>query len=76
MLKAKENVKIGNLALTIRSNEICVFTDSSGAVLAKISIGHNCRISKAPIFIQAPVNIRVSRKPAPRVSNVAGTHVV
>lgn len=76
MSETKADVKIGNLSITISCTEACVLTDSNGNVLAKISVRQNCGIFKAPIFIQAPVDIRVSRGPAPRVSGVAGTRTV
>ena len=76
MSEAKSGVKIGNLSITLRCTEACVLTDSNGNILAKISIRQNCGIFKAPMFIQAPVDIRVFREPASRVSGVAGTRTV
>lgn len=76
MSKAKSGVNVGGLSITISCTEACVLTDSRGNVLARIFIRQGCRVYKAPIIIQAPRDIKVSREPAPRVSGVAGTRTV
>ena len=76
MSEAKESIRTGSLSITISNTEACVLTAPDGKVLAKIFVRQNGRVSKAPIVIHAPVDIRVSREPVSKVFGVAGTRTV
>lgn len=80
MTQAKDNVKFGNLALSIGCKEAAVLKDAEGNVIARILINkRHGEDAVVRILIQAPEDIGIVREPVTpknRVPGVAGTRSV